>query len=179
MSETQDQEQKKLTKKETIFCHEYVVDWNGSRAARAAGYSEKTATVIAYENLRKPHIKAYLEEIQEDLAKLAGVSALRNVQELKKLAYTNLSDFKNGWMTEKDFEELTDEQKAALSEIQHTTKTFEGGTERIVKFKLHDKMRAIDMMNKMLGFNSPDKVDHTTNGDKINNNFTYEVVKPK
>lgn len=156
-----------LTEKQKIFCREYVFDWNATRAARVAGYSEKTATVIGYENLTKPYIAAYIEHIQMDLAKLAQVSALRNIEELKKLAYTNLSDFKDNWMTEKDFNELTDNQKACLSEIQHTTKTNEYGVEKIVKFKLHDKMKAIDMINKMLGYESPTRVDHTSKGGKI------------
>ena len=150
---------KNLTEKERIFSHEYVFDWNGARAARAAGYSEKSAKEIAYENLTKPHIAAYIKHIQKDLAKLAGVSALRNLTELKKLAFTNMSDLKDDWMTEKDFNVLTADEKACLSEIQHTTKIFEGGTERIVKFKLHDKMKAIDMINKMLGYDAAKKID--------------------
>ena len=47
---------KKLTEKEKNFCHEYVIDWNGARAARVAGYSEKTCTEIASQNLIKLHI---------------------------------------------------------------------------------------------------------------------------
>jgi phage terminase small subunit len=63
-----------LTEKQKIFCREYIFDWNGTRAAKAAGYSENTAAVIASENLNKPNIKAYIEEIQKDLEKIAGIS---------------------------------------------------------------------------------------------------------
>jgi len=146
-----------LTDKQKRFCEEYVIDWNATRAAKVAGYSENTAQVIGSENLSKPIIKQYIEEIQKDLGKLCGVSAARNVLELKKIAYSNISDFKDGWMTEKDFDELTEDQKAALSEIQYSSKTFPGGEENIVKFKLHDKQKAIEGLNKMLGFNSPEK----------------------
>ena len=168
-----------LTEKQKTFCRQYVFDWNGARAARAAGYSEETAKEQASRLLTKVNIKAYIEHIQRDLAKLAQVSALRNVEELKKLAYTNLSDFKDGWMTEKDFQELTEDQKAALSEIQHTTKNFEGGSEKIVKFKLHDKMKAIEMINKMLGFNAADKIDHTSKGEKIEAPLPMNITLPE
>ena len=152
-----DSEQIELTDKQKRFCEEYVIDWNATRAAKAAGYSENTASEIGYENLRKPQISEYIELIQKDLGKLAGVSALRNVLELKKIAFTNIADFKDGWLTEKDFEKLDDDTKAALSEIHYQEKSTQGGVERIVKFKMHDKQKAIELINKMLGFNAPDK----------------------
>lgn len=164
-----------LTPKQKIFCEQYVIDWNGSRAAKAAGYSEKTATAIAAENLTKPNIRAYINAIQKDISKLAGVSALRNVLELKKIAYANLSKFKDDWMTEKNFNELSEDEKACLSEIIHTTKSFEGSTESIVKFKLYDKIKAIETINKMLGFNEPDKFDHTTKGQEIKQTTNFVV----
>ena len=49
-----------LTDKQRMFCEEYLVDFNGTRAAKAAGYSEKTADRQAYENLRKPEIQQAL-----------------------------------------------------------------------------------------------------------------------
>lgn len=157
-------EEKKLTDKQKRFCEEYVIDWNGTRAAKAAGYSENTAQVIGSENLAKPIIQAYIEEIQQDLAKLCGVSAARNINELKKIAYSNLADFKNGWMSEKDFDELTEDQKAALSEIKYVEKEVgQGRIEKVVLFKVHDKQRAIEGLNKMLGFNAPEKTQTDIN----------------
>ena len=148
---------KKLTDKEELFCREYCIDLNKTQAAIRAGYSKKSARQAGCNLCIKVYIQDRIKEIQGDLSEASGVTALRNILELKKLAYTNLSDFKDGWMTEKEFEELTLDQKAALSEIQHTTKTFDGGSEKIVKFRLHDKQKAIDGLNKMLGFNAPDK----------------------
>ena len=72
----------KLTDKQERFCEEYVIDWNATRAAIAAGYSENTAKEIGCENLTKPNIKEHIEEIQKDLAKLAGISALSNIKHL-------------------------------------------------------------------------------------------------
>ena len=57
---------KKLTNKEEMFIREYLVDNNGARAARAAGYSVKTARNIANENLSKPHIINRIMEVQEE-----------------------------------------------------------------------------------------------------------------
>lgn len=157
----------KLTPKQQRFCEEYVIDFNATRSAIASGYSPKTAKSIASENLSKPYIQAYISEVQKDLSKLSGVTALRNILELKKLAYSSVASFKEDWMTEREFSELTEDQKACFSEITHQTKTFEGSTEEIVKFKLHDKQRAIEILNKMLGFNSVDKIDINSKEDVI------------
>ena len=52
----------KLTAKQQRFCDEYLIDLNATQAAIRAGYSEKTAAVIATENLRKPNISEYIEK---------------------------------------------------------------------------------------------------------------------
>lgn len=54
----------KLTPKQQIFCEEYVANGgNGTKAAIKAGYSKKTAYAMANENLKKPDIKEYIEQL--------------------------------------------------------------------------------------------------------------------
>lgn len=52
----------KLTNKQQRFADEYLIDLDGTKAAIRAGYSPKTASVIASENLRKPNIREYIKE---------------------------------------------------------------------------------------------------------------------
>ena len=52
----------KLTEKETKFIELYLKYLTGARAARDAGYSIKTARSIAHELMRKPKIKAAIDE---------------------------------------------------------------------------------------------------------------------
>lgn len=52
----------KMTAKQQRFCDEYLIDLNATQAAIRAGYSKKTAGVIANENLQKPYIKEYIEK---------------------------------------------------------------------------------------------------------------------
>lgn len=49
-----------LTPKQKLFAELYVTHLNAAKAARLAGYSEKTANQIGYENLTKPDIVAYV-----------------------------------------------------------------------------------------------------------------------
>ena len=84
---------------------------------------------------------------------LSGVTALRNAKELAKIAYSNVSDFKQDWFTFKKFEDLTDEQKAAIAEITHSEINIGEDMVKIVeKLKVHDKLKAIAMLNKMFGY---------------------------
>lgn len=59
----------KLTEKQKRFCDEYLIDCNATQAAIRAGYSEKTATFIGSENLKKPYIKAYIDARMEEKKK--------------------------------------------------------------------------------------------------------------
>jgi phage terminase small subunit len=62
-----EQEPKKLTRKQQVFISEYLKCFNATEAAKRAGYSEATAYAIGWENLRKPEIKegidARLDEV--------------------------------------------------------------------------------------------------------------------
>lgn len=45
-----------MNKRQEVFVQEYLKDFNATRAAKVAGYSEKTAYSIGQENLKKPEI---------------------------------------------------------------------------------------------------------------------------
>ena len=143
----------KLTEKQHAFCHEYILDWNASRAARKAGYSIRTSTETGYENLTKPHIKQYIDLIKDDIAKEAGISKLSLINELKVLASSNLpkiiEKFKTGGLSELS----DDEQKCIIEYI---------GNDSSVKLKLHDKRGAIQDILKAMGWNEPDKINLST-----------------
>ncbi len=159
-----------LTEKQKTFCREYIFDWNATRAAKVAGYSEKTAGSIGCENLMKPEIQAYIKVIQSDIEKTAGISRLRVIREHEKLAFSSIAHLHDTWITRKAFEELTQDQKDSIAEIQTQTRTEieNKGTDDetavsvdFVKIKLYDKQKSLDSISKMLGYNEPDKVEHS------------------
>lgn len=60
----------KLTPKQDAFVKEYLLNGgNSTKAAIKAGYSEKTAGEMGYENLNKPQIKAAIEKHQQKAEK--------------------------------------------------------------------------------------------------------------
>ena len=56
-----------MTAKQKRFCDEYLVDYNATQAAVRAGYSAKTAYSIGTENLKKPELKNYIDQRNEEL----------------------------------------------------------------------------------------------------------------
>ena len=86
----------KLTGKQARFCKEYVIDFNATRAAEAAGYSKNTARNIASENLTKPDIQDEIQRLTKKTTENLEVSAERVVEELAKMGLTDkdqLGDF--------------------------------------------------------------------------------------
>ncbi|GHT09103.1 hypothetical protein FACS189426_06500 [Bacteroidia bacterium] len=147
----------KLTAREEKFCQEYVMWLNATKSAINAGYKEKNARQIGFQNLTKLHIQNRIKYLKENLAETAGISALRVIKEHEKIAFADAGQLRDGWMSLKDFESLTDEQKAIIQEV--TAKDTKYGTE--VKIKLFDKQRSLDSINAMLGFDAPVKTELT------------------
>lgn len=67
-----------MTDKQKRFVDEYLIDLNATQAAIRAGYSEKTARYIGYENLTKPHISNAIQERMEQLedVKIASIKEI-------------------------------------------------------------------------------------------------------
>lgn len=51
----------RLTMKQRRFIEAYLISGNATAAAKAAGYSERTAAEQGHDNLRKPHIAAVIK----------------------------------------------------------------------------------------------------------------------
>lgn len=57
----------RLTAKQRKFVDSYIADSNATKAALAAGYSQKTARFVGSENLAKPNIKSAIDERMQQI----------------------------------------------------------------------------------------------------------------
>ena len=69
-----------MTNKQTLFISEYLKDFNATRAAIAAGYSEDMAYSIGWENTRKPEIKKAIEEEKARLISKGDAIVYANIK---------------------------------------------------------------------------------------------------
>jgi len=87
-----------LTEKQRIFCEEYIKDFNGTRAAKAAGYSPESARTIGCDNLIKPYIKDYLALLTNERNERLKVDTDKIVKELARIGLSNdSSDIAGGF----------------------------------------------------------------------------------
>jgi len=65
----------KITAKQKRFCEEYMIDLNGKQAAIRAGYSETSAQQIAAENMLKPVVAEYINEMKSKRSEKVEIDA--------------------------------------------------------------------------------------------------------
>lgn len=135
-----------LTEKQARFVAEYLVDLNATEAAKRAGYSEKTAYSIGFENLRKPEIQDALQKAMADRAKRTEISQDRVLKELAAIGFAKATDYvqiRDGCVHLTETDALAEEQRRAISSIK------EGKFG--VELRLHDKLRALQMIGEHIG----------------------------
>lgn len=56
-----------MTARQKRFCEEFVKTGNAKQSAISAGYSEKTAKQMGTENLSKPDLQSYIQDLQKKI----------------------------------------------------------------------------------------------------------------
>jgi phage terminase small subunit len=147
---------KKRAMREEIFAREYVIDLNGTKAAIAAGYSEKGADVRAAELLGNRRVQAMIAELSKSKADALDLKAEQVLRELKLMGFSNMLDYvtvKDG-DAYVDLSKLTREQAAAIQEITVEEYTEGRGKEardiKRTRFKLADKRGSLELLGRHL-----------------------------
>ncbi len=159
------------------FCRRYV-EQGFTDAAKAYRLSfpgcksQKAAESGASRLLVSAKVAAYLAEVKDKAKERTQVTADMVLEELAKLAFTNMADYaqwSTGGVDLKASENMTPEMTAAVSEITETV-TKDGGS---VRFKLHDKRAALESIGKHFGMFT-DKRDAEHGGEPGSNDWTPE-----
>jgi len=148
----------KLNPKQLIFCKEYLIDLNATQAATRAGYSKKTAYSMGQRLLKKVEIQKELQKGMDKRAKKVDITADRVLEEIAKMAFSNIQDFitvNDDGTACVDLSGMTREQAAAIQEVtvdQYVDKSMDEDGERVkkIKFKLADKKGNLELLGKHL-----------------------------
>ncbi|MBU5677764.1 terminase small subunit [Alkaliphilus sp. MSJ-5] len=168
----------KLITKQKLFCDEYLIDLNATRAYKAAGYSIKSDNAAAVEGhklLRNPKIDLYLKQRMEDREKRTEITQDMVLKELAKIGFANATDFAR--VVEKSYmKPILDAEGNKTGEEEAFYKTVEiFATKEISQDKLgaiasikqgpngievkpNDKVKALELIGRHLGMFT-DKVD--------------------
>jgi phage terminase small subunit len=142
-----------MTPKREVFVREYLIDFNGARAARAAGYAVAKADERARELLKMPIIR---ERVDAARAEIDARLIMRREEVLQRLTSIGRSDLRKLYRddgTVKPIHELDDETAASIAAVE-VEEMFEGrGEDRehvgyLRKVKRYDAVRALELLGK-------------------------------
>jgi phage terminase small subunit len=151
----------KLTAKEAKFVEEYLVDLNASAAARRAGYSEKTANRIAFQNLSKVHIQEALTFARQELSVKSGITPEMVIKARGNIAFFDIAECYTDDGSLKHIHDIPKETRLAMSGLE-SEEIFAGrGDDRVYigqakKVKFWDKNRALEALEKHFGLYDAD-----------------------
>jgi phage terminase small subunit len=142
--------------REQRFIERYVESNNGTQSAIVAGYSVKSARTIASQLLKRRNIKEAIERRNAELMDELNFTPDRIIRELAKIAGVNSADFiriDQDGQPRVDFSGVTRRHLAAVASVENTQKG--------VKYKTHDKLRALDMLARMGQLYPAERLEHT------------------
>jgi phage terminase small subunit len=148
------------------FAREYMANgMDATKAALTVGYKDTPNTrFMASSLLKKPVVMAEIDKIQNKQLSRIGRDTGKITDSFAAIAYANVTDVYKTWTELKKFDELTDEQKNCISEIDVKSVTDRNGnTTDYIKIKFHDKLVALDKLAKMTGLYNEEENKSTQN----------------
>lgn len=125
---------------------------------KGGGYTRSTANSSAHKFFQRPDVKLYLEKRRQELADSSGVTTEMLVQQLKSIAFGDLSKYikvsDRGGLSY-DFTGATPDELRLVSDLQVDSYVEGRGSaaRNVKKFKFSkwDQLRAIEMLGRILG----------------------------
>lgn len=153
----------KLTPKQERFVQEYLVDLNATAAARRAGYSEKNADKIGSELLGKTRVSQAIQKAIQERSKRTEITQDMVILELAKLGFFDIRKLFDKDGKPLDISKLDDDTAAALVglDVQDVTDSDGNFIGYIKKYKMADKIKALELLGKHLGTWEPQDKQQT------------------
>lgn|SRR3990167_164180 len=141
---------KKLTNKQAKFVAEYLIDRNGTQAAKRAGYSPRTSNEQAARLLAKASVRSAVDIRSAKIDDRLAITAENIRREYARLAFADVSHVMT-WgphgVTLLKSDKISEDDRRAVAEVSQTTSA-EGGS---IRLKMHDKKGALDSLAKHMG----------------------------
>lgn len=143
-------------------------------AAIKAGYPERSATSQAAWILERPQVKKYMAERQAKLQAKHDITLDRVIREFASIAFANMADYIESDEQDRPrfmgISKIARDKTGVITELTlDVRKEYEGrGNERQevatvdrIKFKLADKVKALDALGRHLGMFPKESFDET------------------
>ncbi|MEW8091257.1 MAG: terminase small subunit [Candidatus Thiodiazotropha endolucinida] len=141
----------KLNPRQQMFCREYIIDFNGTRAAIAAGYSEKTARTTAAKLNAKGNIQKAIQELIQKRTEKVEIDAEWVLRRLHAEATADVAELfdANGKLKKvKDWPLIFRQGLVAGFDVETVIKTGDDKATLVSKVKLASRERKVELIGK-------------------------------
>ena len=176
-----------LTDKQGRFVTLVVLDNNGAKAARDAGFKPKSAGQTANKLLKNGRVAERIEELRAELRDRHSATADNIVERYRKMAMGDpvslvVVDDETGLSRFKTPDELTDDERGMIADvsIRTTTHTLPDGTEvqrQQYAYKLVNVKDSLDSLSRTFGL-FRDRIEHEHH-HKITQLFEFVAANPE
>lgn len=136
-----------MSPKRLKFINEYLIDSNATQAAIRSGFSEKTAYSQGQRLLKNVEVAKKIAELQEQARKHSEISREEVLGVLAGIIRANIPDYLKEDGKLKSFDSLSKAEKKAIESVKV-------GKRGVITVKLSSKLQAVNILNKMLGYES-------------------------
>lgn len=150
----------RLTDAQKRFCDEYLISLNATQAYKLAYphiKNDNTAKSNGSRLLTNANIAAYIKKRQDETARVKNITRERIIERLANVAFGDPLDIatvrgkKRKSIVLANFDELSAQQRSMVAGVE-PVKLGQGSG---IKVKLHDSLKATEMLIKMLGYDQP------------------------
>jgi phage terminase small subunit len=156
---TQSKKPPKLSLKQEKFLSEYLRCGNATKAALNAGYSKESAGRQAGRLMKNDLIKKEIDKRKAEIAEKSKVKASDVINELRKIAFSDITNIANVEGDDVIFKTTTDlaqDVTATISSIEKNETKY--GT--TIKIRQWDKIKALQMLGEYFGILSGEGKDN-------------------
>lgn len=160
-----------MTDAQKIFCDEYLIDFNATRAYKVAYKrckKDETARANSSRLLTNANIQEYISEKQKETEKRTEITQDMIVKELARIGFFNIKDIYNKDGTLKQIANIDDDTSRAIASVKTLQKAgamkisinpngkdeevpIEHISEQTIEFKINDKVKALELLGRHLG----------------------------
>ena len=139
----------KLSPLQLKFVTEYVQDFNATRAAIRAGYSERAARQYAHQLLQRPKISKAIEEFH----KKTDITNDRIIQEYARVAFLDPVSFYDDQGKFLSIKDMPTEARRAITALEEEEQFDSNGVPkgRLKKVRFASKIKALDSLARIRG----------------------------
>lgn len=144
------------------FCSEYLKDLNITKAAERSGFSKKTAAQQGVRLLKNVKVRSLIKKLMKKREERTEITQDRVLQELAICGFSDLANHLDinpdtGAIMARGFKDMPEGSRRALRSIKEDRVIKEDAKgEQVtvydkVRFELHDKLKALELIGRHLG----------------------------